>query len=383
MFILEKVITKKQTKEFVTFPLDLYKNNPYYVPQFFADELKVFDPKNCNTEKYYLEAFMVKEIADDQKNNKTKPKVVGRVACVLHKQFNELYNAKTVRFSRIDFVDNFEVAKMLMDAVENFAREQKMEKIMGPMGVIDQDREGLLIKGFNCLSTYSLNFNYDYYYNHLKNCGYLVDAEWDEWHIDPNNIDVEHFSRMSNAVLKRYNLHILNKGTTSSIIKKYKYQIFDLINETYGHLYGYVPVTHSDVDNLVHSFSIALKKDYFCIVLNEKNKVVAFGLTMPSISPALNRTKGKMNISTIIRLLHAINHPKIMELLLIGVKDEYKASGLPFVIFSEIMKVAKRKNIKYAETNAQLKTNTAIHKLFNHFNPTCVRERVALYKIVK
>ncbi len=369
---LELVETKKQAKEFVQFPLDLYKKNPYYVPQFFSDELKVIDPKNRETEKYYLEAYLVR---DDN------GKVLGRVAAVLHKQYNELYKAKTVRFSRLDFVDNIEVVKLLMwGGVEEFAKRYDTEKIMGPMGVIDQDREGLLIEGFNDISTFSLNFNYDYYFKHLKECGYLVDAEWDEWQIFPDTIDVPRFERMSKAVLKRYNLHMVTKGSTKKIINEYKYKIFDFINETYGHLYGYVPVTHEDVDRLVKSFSIALKKDYLCIVLDENNEVAAFGLTIPAISHAVNKCQGKMNLKGIFSLLHNISHPKFLELLLIGVKDKYKQGGLPFVIFNHIMAIAKKKKIKYAETNAQLKTNTEIHKLFEHFNPKKVRERVALYK---
>jgi len=372
--ILEKVETKKQVKEFVNFPLKLYKKCPYYVPQFYGDELKAFDLNNRDTEKYYLEAFLVK---NDNGN------VLGRVAAVVHKQYNNLYNAKTVRFTRIDFVNDINVVKMLMSAVENFAKEQKMDKIIGPMGMIDQDREGLLTDGFDLISTFALNYNYNYYFDLLKQCGYKVDAEWDEWQITPDSLDENRFKRMNEVVLKRYKLHLLTKGSTKSIINEYKYKIFDLINETYGHLYGYVPVTHADVDRLVKSFSIALKKDYLCIVLNEQNEVVAFGLTMPSIAKAVNEGNGKMNLKGIVKLLNAINHPQVMELLLIGVKDEYKHSGLPFVIFNSIMAIAKKKKLKYAETNAQLKSNNEIHKLFEHFNPKKVRERVALCKEIK
>lgn len=379
MIFLEQVTTKKQVKEFVNFPLDLYKNNPYYVPQFYADEIKLFLPKNRTTEKYYSEAFLVKEVADNAK----KPTVVGRVACILHKQYNSLFNEKTVRFSRLDFIDNFEVAKILMDCVENFAKQHGMKKIIGPIGITDQDREGLLTNGFDSLSTFVQNYNYPYYYEHLKQCGYLVDAEWDEWQVTRENVDEAHFSKMSDIVLKRYKLHVADKKcSTRSIIKKYKYSLFDLVDETYAHLYGYVPLSHADIDRILKSLSIALKKDYFCFILDEHDNMVAFGISMPGISHVLNGTRGKLTLPTIIKLLHAINHPKFLEMLLIGVKDEYKLSGLPFIIFNEIHKIVKKKKITYAETNAQLKTNEPIHKLFEHLNPKHMRDRVALCKEV-
>lgn len=373
MFKLELVETKKQVKQFVNFPLELYKDCPYYVPQFYADEMKAMNPENCDTPKYYMEAYLVK---DEQ------GKVCGRVAAVLHKQYNALYNAKTVRFSRIEFINNLEVCKMLMNAVEEFARRFKMHKIMGPMGFVDQDREGLLIEGFDSLSTFSLNFNYDYYYKLLQDCGYQVDVTWNENQVYLKDIDTSRFEKMSRVILKRYHLHLAGGGSTRSIINKYKYKFFDFINETYGHLYGYVPVTHEDVDRLVKSFSIALNKDYFCFVLNDNDEIVAAGLSMPSISQAVHDTKGKMNPVALVKLLHAIKHPKILELLLIGVKDEYKHSGLPFIVINNVLLTAIKKNITVAETNAQLTTNTEITKLFSHLNQHHMRTRVALYKEV-
>ncbi len=373
MFKLELVETKKQVKEFVQFPLDLYKECPYYVPQFYADEIKAINPENCDTDKYYMEAYLVKN---------EQGKVCGRVAAVLHKQYNALYKASTVRFSRFDLINNLEVCHMLMNAVEEFARKFKMHKIMGPMGFVDQDREGLLTEGFDTLSTFSLNFNYDYYFDLLKQCGYKIDVTWTESRVYLKDVDSSRFERMSNAVLKRYHLHIADGKSTRSIINKYKYKFFDFINETYGHLYGYVPVTHEDVERLIKSYSLALKKEYFCFVLNDDDEIVAAGLSMPSIAQAVHDTKGKMNPIAILKLLHAINHPKVLELLLIGVKDQYKKSGLPFIIINNVMLTAIKKKIEFAETNAQLTTNTQILQLFSHLNPQQVRKRVALYKEV-
>lgn len=371
MITIEKVETKKQVKQFVSFPLLLYKNCPYYVPQFFGDEMKVFNIKNRQTKKYYLEAFLARNEAG---------KIVGRVAAIKHNFSNELRGEKRVRFSRLDFIDDANVCAALIKTVEDFAREHGMNAVHGPMGATDQDREGLLTEGFDRISTFALSFNYPYYKEHLEKLGYTQEAIWNEKIVWVNKIDNERFDRLSKVVLKRNRFTAVGEKSAKSLIKKYKYTAFDFVNKTYGGLYGYVPLDHADIDKLVKSFSIALKRDYMQIFLDENGEAAGFVLAMPSIAVAVQKCDGKLTPRGILGLLRAIKKPTVMEALLIGVDEKYRSTGLVAVLLNHLLKAAIKNKIVYVESNAQLLDNKEIQSVYESLNPEVVRFRAAYYK---
>lgn len=375
MIVIEKVATKKQTKQFCNFPLQLYKKCPYFVPQFFVDEMKIFDIKNNTTEKYYMEAYLAID-------SETK-KVVGRVAAILHNQYNSMHEEKRVRFSRIDFIDDERVSKALMEAVETFGRKHGVHAVCGPAGAIDFDREGLLTKSTDLISTFALGYNYLYYQKHLENLGYTQEAVWIEQTAIIKEIDAERFERISNIAMKRNNLRLLEHKNIKHTIETYKYEIFDFVNSNYKDLYGYVPLTHADIDKIAKDFGLALKKEFVIAVLNKENKFVGFALAMPSIAQAMNKIKGKItpfSIFKIIRLLWAINRPKVLENLLIAVDKEYRTQGVAVILMNGLIKSALKKKIIYCESNAQLVTNKEILSVYENIKPTKVRERAAYYK---
>lgn len=375
MIVIEKVATKKQTKQFCNFPLQLYKKCPYFVPQFFVDEMKIFDIKNNTTEKYYMEAYLAID-------SETK-KVVGRVAAILHNQYNSMHEEKRVRFSRIDFIDDERVSKALMEAVETFGRKHGVHAVCGPAGAIDFDREGLLTKSTDLISTFALGYNYLYYQKHLENLGYTQEAVWIEQTAIIKEIDAERFERISNIAMKRNNLRLLEHKNIKHTIETYKYEIFDFVNNNYKDLYGYVPLTHADIDKIAKDFGLALKKEFVIAVLNKENKFVGFALAMPSIAQAMNKIKGKItpfSIFKIIRLLWAINRPKVLENLLIAVDKEYRTQGVAVILMNGLIKSALKKKIIYCESNAQLVTNKEILSVYENIKPTKVRERAAYYK---
>lgn len=145
----------------MNFPLKLYKNNEFFVPPLYGDEKQIFKKDYM----YYDQAEAVYFIA------RCDGKVVGRISGILQNAANEKWQRKQVRFTRFDAIDDFEVAQALFDAVENWAKSKGMEEIVGPLGFSDLEREGLLIEGFDQLSTFEEQYNFPYYQKLIESCG--------------------------------------------------------------------------------------------------------------------------------------------------------------------------------------------------------------------
>ena len=346
MIEIKEVLTYKQKKAFVDFPIKLYKNNPYFVPCLRVDEMNLFNPKkNVSYEdseaKYFL-AYKDK-------------KVVGRIAGIVQHLFNNKTGEKRLRFSRFDSINDQEVANALFNAVENYAKEAGMEIIHGPLGFNDLEREGLLIEGFDQPQTFEEQYNYDYYQKLIEGAGYEKEIDYVEYKIFPLAKRDERIDRIANAVLKRNNLHLGTAKNMSQFVNKYKDGIFNVIDEVYAPLYGVVPYTDKVRDQIVSQFKLFLNKKYFCVVCDENEKVVAFGFAIPSVSKVIQKTKGR------------IIHPKILDLALIGVLPEYRAKGVNAVVLQFMMNALCTQNLKYVETNLNLENNALIQNSWKNF----------------
>lgn len=370
MIEVRKVTTKKEQKEFVNFPLKLYKNCEYFVPPLYGDEMAMF-------KKNYMYYDQAKSIFF---NAYEDGKMVGRIQGILQMASNEKWNQKRVRFTRFDSIDNQEVANKLFSAVENWAKEEGMTEVVGPLGFSDLEREGLLIEGFSELSTFEEQYNYDYYQRLIENLGYEKEVDWVERKLYyPKNVD-ERIFRISEQIKKKYNLKVSNEKTTSKFIKKYGEEFFKILDETYVNIYGTVPFTEKMKKSLISSFKLIVNVKNVAVILDENDKVVCFGLCFPSIGKALQPSGGRLTIPTIFRLLKAIKHPKILDLGLIGVVDEYKMKGVNSIMVEGILNILKNNNIEYAETNLNLEDNLSIQNQWKHFDATLHKRRRCFVK---
>ncbi len=363
------VTTKKQLKQFVKFPLKLYKGHPFYVPALYSDELKILNPKTSihmgeDAECQCFLCYRDKEI-------------VARACGIISHLYNEKNNEKRLRISRFDCIDDIEVAKAILEAVENWGRSKGMEIVHGPLGFNDLEREGLLIEGFDEICTFESTYTYPYYPKLFDALGYQKEVDWIEWQIKiPETCD-DRNTRISEAVQKRLNIHEAEIKSVNQLIKDYYEQIFDLLDEAYGKLYGTVPITEKVRKGMISQFKLILNKDLISILVDENNKVVGFGLVFPSIAKAVNKTKGKLFPFGWIRLLHAIHHFETMDLALIAVSPELQDKGLTAIIFHNMLSriVEKKMGIKIAETNLQLEENEKIQQLFKKYDHKQVRRR--------
>lgn len=377
MITVVPVTTKKQLKQFVDFQPKLYKGNKYYVPPIRSDEIQVFTPKKSVHlgEDAKAQCFLVFNDG----------KIVGRVAGIIQHNYNKKFNEKKARISRLDFINDFEVAKATLDAVEAWAKSEGMDSIHGPLGFNDLEREGLLVEGFDKLSTFETQYSFPYYYPMLEKCGYKKDVDWLEYQIKvPSTIPDVRASKLADLIAKRLNIHEVQPKSTAELVNNYYQQIFDLLDEAYSELYATVPLTQKVRDGLLVQFKLLIDKDFISVIVDKDDNVVAVGIAFPAIAKGMQRAKGRILPLGFIPILHSIHHPEVVDLALIGVKKEYRDKGVTALIFRNMTERLINRGVKILETNCQLEDNFQVQSIFNKdYETTLVRRRRSYIKNLK
>ena len=365
---IKPVSTGKEMSTFVRFGNRLYKGNKYYVPSMPMDDLNTLNPKK-NGAFDFSEAQCFLAYKDGE--------VVGRVAAIINHKANESWGVKQVRFGWIDFIDDLEVSAALLDAVEKFGRERGMTQIVGPLGFTDFDPEGMLVEGFDRLSTMALIYNYPYYPEHMKKHGYYKETGWVEYRITlPEQMPEKHV-KYAEIIKKRYNLKI-RKMTRSQIRKeRYGHKLFQLINDTYCVLYGYSLLSEKQIDQYVDMYLSIVDTKMLTFVENEHGELVAAGISIPSLSEALQKCNGEIFPFGWWHLLKAMywKKPDTLDLLLIGIRPDYQNKGLNSLVFVDLFDNYKKLGFKYAETNANLETNIKVQAMWDPFEKELHKRR--------
>lgn len=368
--IIKKVSNKKELKTFIRFNYELYKNNPYSVPDLYDDMLGTFSPQK-NAAFEFCEADYFLAYKDD--------KVVGRVAAIINRRANETWNKKEVRFGWIDFVDDPEVSKALLDQVEAWGKERGMEAMVGPLGFTDLDAEGMLVEGFDQLSTMSTIYNYPYYSQHMERLGFEKEADWVEFKLTVPDKLPEKFVRISEIILQKYKLKIKKLKRSEIKEKNYGQKIFDLINEAYAPLYGYSKMTQGQINQYIKTYLPLIDLRMVSLVEDEAGELVAVGISMPSLSEALQKAKGKMLPFGWYHLLKALffKKPKVLDLLLVGVKPEYQSKGVNALLFYDLVPIYQQMGFQYGESNPELELNKKVQAQWSAFESVQHKRRRA------
>lgn len=351
---IKTVTNRKELVQFVQFYYDLYRGNDCVVPFLFNDEMATLSrDKNPSFECCESEYFMA--FRDG--------KMVGRAAAIINHRANERWNCKQVRFGWFDFVDDLEVSTALLKAVEEWGRQRGMTEIAGPLGFIDTDREGMLVEGFDELSTMYINYNYPYYPQHMEQIGgFEKDNDYVELRVKVPETVPEKFSKITEMVRKRYGLHV-HKFTRKELIDGgYGRQVFNLLNATYKDLYGFSQLSERQIDKLVNSY-IRIADLNLVTAVMDGDKMVGFGITFPSFSRAMQKTRDGRFLPFgwwhMLKILKWHQTP-IVDLLLIGVLPEYRAKGANALIFDDLIRWFQRYRFEYAETGPQMESNESV-----------------------
>lgn len=364
MIEIKEVTTKDDLKRFVQFYYDLYSGNDCAVPFLYSDEMATLrSDKNpsfeCCEAKYFL-AFK-------------DGKVVGRVAAIINRRANERWNCHQVRFGWFDFIDDLEVSTALLKAVEDWGREKGMTEMAGPLGFIDTDREGMLVEGFDQLSTMYINYNYPYYPQHMERMGgFKKDNDYLEMKVKVPEVVPEKFSKLTEMVRKRYGLRV-HKFTRHELIEEgYGHQVFHLLNATYKDLYGFSELSDAQVDKLVNDY-IKIADLNLVTAIMDGDKMVGFGITFPSFSRAMQKTRDGRFLPFgwwhMLKILKWHKTP-IVDLLLIGVLPEYRGKGANALIFDDLIRQFQAYGFEWAETGPQMETNEGVLSQWQYLEAT-------------
>ncbi len=374
MVEIKKVETRADRKEFLSFPLRMYKKNPNFVPPLYRDEKAIFKDDFVYNETCETAYFLAK------RNGVT----VGRISAILQKASNEKHNEKRVRFTRFDCENDEEAAKSLFKAVEDFAMEKGMDTVCGPLGFSDLEREGLLVEGFNELSTFEEQYNAEYYGALIEACGYKKEVDWVESKVYlPDEDEIANIIKMSDFVMKRYNLHLPKCKSAAEFLDKYADAFFELLDVGYENIYGTVPFTDGMKKLMMDNFRLIIDIKHVTVVLNEKNEPVCLGLCFPSLAKALQKSQGKLTPACLIRILKAIKKPEIIDLGLIAVRPDYINCGITAIIAAGLVDILSQNGVKYAETNLNLEDNFAIQNLWKRFNAHQHKRRRSYVKVLE
>ena len=371
---IRSVSSKRDLKKFIRFNYELYKDNAYSVPDLYEDMLNTFSKEKnpafefCDAE--YFSAYK-------------EGKLVGRVAAIINNRANETWNTRNVRFGWIDFVDDKEVSEALLNAVAQWGKQRGMTDIVGPLGFTDIDAEGMLIEGFDQLSTMATIYNYPYYPEHMVAWGFEKQTDWIEKKLFVPKSVPDGYQRIADIVMKRCNLHI-HKIKSRKEIKNtdLPYRIFDLINEAYSPLFGYSKMSKKQVDQYVKSYFTLLDMRMVTVVEDANNEIVAVGISMPSIARALQKAKGKLFPFGWYHLAKALffKRSDILDLLLVGVKPEYQSKGVNALLFADLIPTYIKMGFSYGETNPELEGNDKVQSQWKYLDSETHKRRRCYHK---
>ena len=365
--------TRSNLLRFVHFPIDtLYKDNEYYVPAMVLDEGDMFDPKK-NPAFDFCEAAYFMAYRDG--------KPVGRVAAIINRIVNKRSGKQEGRFGFIDFIDDNEVVDSLINAATAWVKDKGMTCITGPLGFTDMDPEGMLIEGFDQLSTQATIYNHPYYPKHMERLGFTKDADWVEFLVTVPDEIPEKMVRISQIVKTRYKLENLHMTSRSEIKKKYGQAIFKLINEAYDQLFGYSPLSDKQINHYVNMYLPFLPLNDLSMVVNETGELVGVGIAIPSLSKALIKSRGRLFPTGWYHLVKALKGKNdIVDLMLIAVKPEYQSKGVNSLIFTDLIPNFRDNGYKWAETNPELEVNDKVQKQWEYFEYRQHKRRRAFTK---
>ncbi len=371
---IKKVTTKRDLKRFIRFNYELYKGNAYSVPDLYDDMLNTFNRKK-NAAFEFCEADYFLAYKDG--------KLAGRVAAIINHRANQAWGKKDVRFGWIDFTDDAEVSEALIRTVEQWGKERGMTDIVGPLGFTDMDAEGMLIEGFDQLGTMATIYNYPYYPQHMERMGFVKDADWVEFKIYiPDGIPDKH-KRIADIIQRKYNLQIKKYTSAKKIAAEYGQAIFRLINEAYSQLYGYSALSQRQIDQYVKMYLPILDLRMVTLITDQNGELVAVGISMPSLSEALQKAHGRLLPFGWYHLLKALffkRRAKMLDLLLVAVKPEYQNKGVNALLFTDLIPVYQQLGFEYAESNPEMELNGKVQAQWEYFRTEQHKRRRAFRK---
>lgn len=368
--LIKEVQGRKEFNAFIKFPFQLYKKNQQWVPPLLFDEKQVLNPDKNPASEYCLSKLWLA-----YKDNK----VVGRIAGIINKKYIEIWKKKAVRFGWFDFIDDEEVSKALIDEVIKWASKEGLEFIHGPLGFTDLDYEGMLIEGFNETSTMATIYNYEYYPRHMEKMGFEKEVDWVEYKIMVPDKIPEKADRIASIIKERSKIKVLEAKKAKDFLP-YGKDLFQLINNSYKDLFGFVPLSEKQIDKYIKQYFGFIVPDYVKLLIDSQDKVAGFVIGMPSLTGALQKCKGRLFPFGIFYLLKAIKFNKYVDLYLGAIRPDLQGRGADALLMTELTRSCIDHKIISAESNIELESNLSVRGHWKYFTSYQHKRRRCFFK---
>ena len=364
---VKPVSTKSELRDFVRLPRRIYAHYPCYVPDMESDVRDTFSPqKNVELESSDIQPFIA--YADEEP--------AGRIVGIVNHLANKQWHTRNVRFGFLEFTDDNDVSRALLEAVEEWGRRQGMTRIQGPMGFSDLDKEGMLVEDFDMNGSMTALYNPPYYPVHLEQLGYEKEVDWLQARINIPREVPEKYARVARLTREMFGLH--TRGLTKKeIYSGYGQKIFQLINLAYAPIFGYAELSERQIDFYLNRYVPLLDTRMLSVVEDEKGGLVAVAITMRSLALALQKSQGRLFPFGWFHLLRALTCQREdkAEMLLVAVHPDYQGLGVNALFFENLIPVYNRLGIRWAETGPQLESNVRELSQWKPLSPRFVKRR--------
>lgn len=369
MIEVKQVFSKKEQKVYAGFANDLYKNNPYYVPELEIDVIASMNPSTNPAHEFCEVSYFLAY-------NGTI--AVGRIGVILNRKSNQKWNQKYVRFTSFDFVDDYEVSKALMNVAIQWAEARGMAAIHGPLGFTDLDHQGLLVEGFDEMDLFITIYNAPYYVDHMLRLGFVKDVDWVECQLKLDNTKAERLSKIAEHLVERRGFKLIEFKNKKEILP-WAERVFELYNTSYAPLYGTTPLDNKQIEVTIKTFFGYVNPDFIKVVVDKDDTLAGFSIAMPSLSRAMQKARGKLLPFGFLHILKAIRKNSVLDLYLIAVDPKYHDTGLNALMLNSVMKTAIRYGMTHAETGPMLESNHKVQSQWRFFEVRQHRRR-RIYK---
>jgi len=371
--VLKEVAGSGDLKKFVKFPFSIYKNHKYWIPPLINGELNTLRPdKNPsleNCEWKYVLAYR-------------NGKIVGRIAGIINKRFNERWERKYARFCWFDFIDDREVSATLLADIEKWALSKGMDRLLGPMGFSTFERQGMLLEGFDNLPTFSSAYNHEYYPQHLIDLGYLKDIDYVEYVVKTPSEIPEKAQKIRDLIIQRYQLTTL-EGKTRKEILPYARKVFQVVNDAYRPLFGFVELTEKQIDYFVNKYFSFIDPAYVTAVIDKDDNVAGFQISVPSLSRAFQKARGRLFPFGFFHIMKAMRKPNKIDIMLVAVHPDYQNKGVNAIFMTDLTRICIERGVEYAESNGEMEENQRVQNFWRYYDAKKYKRNRVFYKDLK
>ena len=369
---IKEIHSRNDIKKFVKFPFSLYKNVPQWVPPFILDEYNVLSSKKNPAFEYCETKFLLVY---------KEGKIVGRALGIINHKYIEIWKTKAIRFGWIDFIDDENVSKLLLETLMEWGKSKGMEYIHGPLGFTDMDYEGTLIEGFDEMGTLATIYNHKYYEDHFEKLGFEKEADWVEFEIKVPEKIPEKAERIAEIVKHKLKIKKV-EATSSKGYMKYGPGLFKMLNLAYKDLFGFVPLNDKQIAQYTKQYIRYIIPDYTILLVDEFDEVAGFVIGMPSLTKALQRSKGRLFPFGIFILLFALKYNRYLDLYLGAIRPDLQGKGADALLMAELSRNCIKNKIIYAESNIELETNTLVQGHWKYFDVRQHKRRRCFIKAI-